>query len=432
MFRTKLVLIVLAHLAVAGGVWWTCDSEDPYARAHRMVAHGDLREALKELQATVKARPQSIEAHYRLGQLLLQLGEAVAAEKQLHYALDNGWNPEQAIPRLAQAYMAQGRHRDMLRDFQPAAMAPRLKGTILSMRALAQIAVGDVEAAQSSALEAERLLPEALDPKLALAHVALAKNDAEWAEAKAGQALAINPAAPEALLMKGQLLTRRGAREAALDVLDDAIRLNPNILLVRLERANSLIGLGRDEAAREDVDFVLKAEPLSVLGNYLETVLQARAGDFLLADLALGRIHRQLDQFPLGWFYFAVVKYNIGQGEQAAIAARRHLAANPDDPQAIKLFAQVELAGRRPAAVVECLSAAARQGLADGEMFDLLGRAQLLAGAPMPAIDSFQRAAALTRDNADIVRRLESVRVSTVDAGGAGTYSVSALAASRK
>jgi predicted Zn-dependent protease len=188
-------------------------------------------------------------------------------------------------------------------------------------------------------------------------------------------------------------------------------------LPVRLERANSLIALDRNAEAREDVDFVLKAEPLSVVGNYLETVLQVRAGDFMLADLALSRIYRHLDQFPLGWYYFSVVKYNIGQAEQAAVTARYFLAANPDDPQAIKLYARVELAGRRPDGVVKLLARAADAGLADAEMFDLLGRAHALTRAPVRAIENFQRAAALTEDKADIMQRIQSIRFSTVDAG---------------
>ena len=418
----RYILIVLAHLAVPGGLWLTYGIADPLLLSRQMLAHGDLRDALRQLQAVVKRAPNGIEAHFRLGALLLQLGEPIAAEKHLRFARENGWEPREVYPRLAQAYLQLGRYRDVLREFVIETMPPGQQVVMLSLRAMAQLRLGDADAAVASALEAERMAPDGLPPKLALAHIALARNDPAYAEVKVDQALALNALAPEAMLLKGQLLNRKDDRGGALAVFEDAIRMNPNLLAVRLEHANTLMAAGRGSEARVDVDFVLKAEPGSPVGNYLDAVLCVRAADYLGADLALTRIRQEVPQFPLGLYYLALVKYHLGQGEQAVQAAGRHLLAHPDDPQAVKLYARVELTVHRPAGAITRLVAAVNAGRGDGEMLDLLGRAYMQSREPVKAIQSFERAAMLVGDDdpalrrVDILRRLESIRFTTVDA----------------
>ncbi len=127
-----------------------------------------------------------------------------------------------------------------------------------------------------------------------------------------------------------------------------------------------------------------------------------------------------LGQFPRGFYFMAITKYNEGQGEQVgADAASHYLAHNPNDPDAIKLSARIELASRRFPHAIEILNRALDIGQADADILDLLGRAYSLNGQPVQAIQTLQRAAALAPDNAEILTRLASIRMGMGDVSGA-------------
>jgi putative PEP-CTERM system TPR-repeat lipoprotein len=419
----KLLLILLPVLALAvisGGVWWKYGrNRDPFASAQVMIEKGDLHGALLELRTIVKNTPQNVTAHFRLGQVELQLGDAVAAEKDLRQARDMGFDARSVNLLLAQSYMAQSKYKELLREFSSQGLPPEQASPLLIMRAASQLATGDNAAAQASAVEAERLLPNSVEAQLNSARIALALHDYTGSEQKADRALSINPRSSDALLLKGQLLNLKGDRIRAIEQFDAAITANPNSLSARLERANALVASGEDAKAREDVDAALKIAPNSALAIYLRGVLLARAQDFPGADAALTRLGQMLGQFPRGFYFMAITKYNEGQGEQAADAASHYLVRNPNDPDAIKLAAKIELASRRYPHAIEILSKALDIGQADAEILDLLGRAYSLNGQPAQAIQTLQRAAALAPDNAEILNRLAAIRMGMGDVNGA-------------
>ena len=419
----KLLLILLpvfALVVVGGGLWWRYGRvQDPFAHAQLLMDKGDLQGALLELRGIVRVNPQNVTAHFRLGQVELRLGDAVAGEKELRQARDMGFDAHSVNPLLAQAYMAQGKFKELLREFSPQGLPPDQASQLLIMRAAAQLATGDYPGAQTSATEAERLMPQSVDAQLNSARIALALRDQSGAEAKVQRALSINPKSGDALLLKGQLQNLRGDRVGAISTFGEAIAASPNLLAARLERANSLVASNEDAKAREDVDAVLKLQPNSALAVYLKGAILARAKDYTGADAELTRLGSYISQFPRGFYFLALVRYNLGQGEQAADAASHYLAHNPNEPDAIKLAASIEIAGRRYSNAIKILNRSLDLGQADAEVLDLLGQAYSLNGQPAQAVQSLERASALAPDNVGILMRLASVRMAAGDSAGA-------------
>jgi cellulose synthase operon protein C len=419
----KLLLILLPLLVIGmlgGAVWWKYGrARNPLAAAQQMIDRGDLRGAQLELRNAVRLDPQNSSAHYRLGVVQLRLGDPVAAEKELKTARDQGFDTRATNLPMAQAYMQQSKFKEMLRDFPVQGLPPDQAAPILVLRSLAQLSLDDQTAATASAAEAERLMPQFPDAAIASARAAIARRDFPGAEQKTDRALQINPRSTDAMVLKGQLLNVKGDRTRALESFDAALALNPNLVAARLERANILVITGQDARAREDVQAVLAIEPRSAMATYLQGVLQVKAEDYAGADASLTKLGPTLTRFPRGLLYQAIAKYNLGQAEQASEAATKFLARNPDDPDAVKLFARVELAGRRTAKAIEVLSKAASSGNADADTLDLLGRAYALAGKPEQAVQSMERAVALAPGNADILTRLASIRMNTGDSAHA-------------
>jgi putative PEP-CTERM system TPR-repeat lipoprotein len=415
-----LLLPVLALVVVGGGMWWRYGRvQDPFAHAQLLMDKGDLRAALLELRNIVRLNLQNVTAHFRLGQVELLLGDPVAGEKELRQARDMGFDAHSVNPLLAQAYMAQGKFKELLREFSPQGLPPDQASQLLIMRAAAQLATGDYPGAQTSAAEAERLMPQSVEAQLNSARIALALHDLSGAETKVQRALSINPRSAEALLLKGQLQNLRGDRVGAIRSFGDAIAIAPNLIAVRLERANALVASNEDAKAREDVDAVLKVAPNSALAVYLKGAILARAKDYAGADVQLTKLGSYIGQFPRGFYFQALVKYNLGQGEQAASAASHYLAHNPTEPDAIKLAAAIEIAGRRYSNAIKILNQALDLGQADADVLDLLGQAYSLNGQSTQAVQTLERAAALAPDKVSILMRLASVRMATGDSAGA-------------
>jgi putative PEP-CTERM system TPR-repeat lipoprotein len=419
----KLLLILLpvfALVIIGGGLWWRYGRiSDPFAHAQMLFDKGDLQGAVLELRNIARVNPQNVTAHFRLGQVDLRLGDPVAAEKELRQARDMGFDARSINPLLAQAYMTQGKYKELLREFSPQGLPPDQASPLLIMRAAAQLATGDNAAAQTSAAEAERLMPQSVDAQLNSARIALALHDLNGAETKVQRALSINPRSGEALLLKGQLQNLRGDRVGAINTFGEAIAAAPNLLSARLERANALVASSQDAKAREDVDAVLKVAPKNALAVFLKGVILARAKDYAAADVELTRLGSLIAQFPRGFYFLALVKYNLGQGEQATSAASHYLARNPNEPDAIKLAASIEIASRRYANAIQILTKALDLGQADADVLDLLGQAYSLNGQLPQAVQTLERAAALAPDNPGILMRLASVRLATGDSAGA-------------
>jgi putative PEP-CTERM system TPR-repeat lipoprotein len=423
MFKKIFVgLVVLAVLAGGGGVAWfkLMRPVDPFAAAKAAMDRGDIRAAQIELRNTVRSDPNNAEAHFRLGVVQLRMGDAASAEKSLRQARDNGFDPKPIMPLLAQTYMAQGKFKELLRDFPVDKVPQDQMGQMLLMRGLAHLQLGEMDPAMSAFQEAERAAPQSPEPMLAVARVLMARRDFAGAEARVDKALTVNAKSADALVLKAQLLNLRGDRRNALSALDSAVQVAPGMIAARLERANLLVALGDDAKAREDVTTVLRMEPRSAGAIYLQSVIQARAREFAAADVGLTQIQNILGRFPRGYYFQAVVKFNLGQAEQANEAATRFLQRNPNDPDGIKLLARIHMAAQRPDQAAELINKAMADGVKpDGEMMDLLGRAYAQAGKSELALAALEKAVALAPDNADILTRLAAIRLGLGDAAGA-------------
>jgi putative PEP-CTERM system TPR-repeat lipoprotein len=417
-----LALIVLGLLAGGGGVAWFkfMRPVDPFAAAKAAMERGDIRAAQIELRNTVRKDPNNAEAHFRLGVVQLRMGDPVSAERSLRQALDNGFDPRPVRPLLAQTYMAQGKFRDLLRDFPADTLPPDQKGQMQVLRGMAHLQLGELDQAFQNFTEAERAMPQAAEPVLAAARVLMARRDFAGAEARVDRALTLNAKSADALVLKAQLLNLRGDRRNALSALDSAVQFAPGMLAARLERANLLVALGDDAKAKEDVTAVLRMEPRSAGGIYLQSVIAARAREFAAADAGLTQIQNILGRFPRGYYFQAVVKFNLGQAEQANEAATRFLSRNPNDLDGLKLMARIHMAAQRPQEAIDVLVKAEEEGVKpDGEMLDLLGRAYAQSGRPQLALPVLERAAEIAPDNADILTRLAAIRLGLGDAAGA-------------
>ena len=415
--RWLIALFVLMLIGAAGAGWYAfLRPENPMVIARRLMESGQLQAARAALRDIVAANPASVDAHFRLGSQHLRLGDPVAGSKELRIARDMGMAPAQVSPLLAQAYLGQQLYKELLEEFPTGGLPPPEAANLLTLRAMAQLALDDKPGATKSVELAAELAPESVDVAIAAARVAYARNDREAADREIDRALDLNPLSGEALSLRGLIATDRGDTAKALEAYDAAMVADPSLLNTRLNRANLEVNLGLDAQAKLDVDFILADQPENATALYLRGVLLARAKDFRGALTVLQRIDPLLAEFPRGLFILALVKSNLGQGAQAMEAATKYVARNPADLDGVKLLTQMYLAAGQVDKAIELLSNTTAQGRADADILYSLGQILIRTGQKQIAVQRLEQALALAPNNKDISALLAKTRAQTAGA----------------
>jgi putative PEP-CTERM system TPR-repeat lipoprotein len=396
------------------GLWPLAAHADDLAAAHESLKKGDLHTAEVELRKAVRADPHNAEAHYWLGWVSLEAGDPLAAEREAEAAQQRGYDAQPTMRLLGQALLQQGKFNDLLQTMQPGGKDVALDAAILVLRGYALMGANRGDAAQAAFEDARKKAPHSVDPLLGLSRLALTRRDLAGARAKIDAALALQPNSPEALLARGQVLRMTGDAPGALAVLDHLLDGQPSMadmVQARLDRATLEIDLNRIDAANADIAAVVKAVPTSAQAIYLQAAVAMRGRDYRRADELLQRITALLGRIPRGYYLLALVKEQLGQPEQALTAARAFKARAPDDPDAFKIVARIELDKRRPDLVVETLSPLVASGKADAETYRLLGNAYALGGRGEEAVRAFQQAHALAPNDIDMEATLASMHM---------------------
>ncbi len=416
--RTLPRAALLAPLLMAG---WGADPAQAQAeaRAAAAAARGDLRAAQIEWRNAVREAPQDAARRAALARVSIELGDGETAEREARAALEHGWDPSDGTALLMRAFLVNGRHDDLLREFpQPGPDLGEAGGQVAAGRALAHLVRRELEEARAAVSLARQLAPRAVEPELAASALAQADGDRAAAEAAADRALALNADSIEAIARKATLLFDRGEPREAVAQLDRALGLVPGGASLRLRRAEALLALGEIDRARADIEAGLRALPGSTVGNYLNAMLHGRTENWAAADAALQRLGASLGQFADGFLLQATAKRALGQTAQAEDAARRHLARRPDDPRAARLLASIEIESNRPRDALATLTAMAARGRADAPSLDMLGRLQAVAGLRREAVTSFEAAHERAPQDAGILARLAAARLAVGDLAG--------------
>lgn len=413
MRQKTLALLLLAGWSVtAPGVAWA----DYLGDARQALQKGDVRAAQIHLRNAVKSDPQNAEAHYQLARVSLELGDAVAAEREAKAARDRGYDAQKVVPVLAQAYLAQNKTREILAEFTPGNRDPQFDAEILVIRGYAQAAQRDLTAAQASFEQARTLAPNSTKPLLAAARLAASRNDLAGALKATDEALALDAKSAELLILKSQLLRAKGDTQGAMEAIEAAVKASPDLMAARLERASAFMALNKTAEAKKDLDAVLAANQNNPQALYLQAVLAAQAKDYQAADAILTRIAPAMQAIPRAYFLQALVKRNLNQGEQAEEAASRYVSRVPDDLQGVKLLAALQLQKRQAAPAIATLNDAARRGHADAQIYDMLAQAYTLAERRDEAVQSLEKAAALAPEDPGMRTRLAAARMGAGDA----------------
>lgn len=416
--RFVATLIVFTCGAQLGGCDWFIDADKRIARAEQHVAAGDDRGALIELQNAVRSEPDNVRAHLMLADISLRLGDPRSAEKELAQAIAHGAPAEQAAELQAKARLALGQLRPLIEqlDSRQIALSEPSRSTY---RGLALLGLNELEPASKAFREAL-----ASDPKWAPARVGLAEALAAQRQSDAGLAelatvLDADSNNASAWLVRGRILAQQGQFKPAVAALD-AAREHAAGQLSGAQYSAVLAGLTEAQLASGDVEAaqkthaeLLKRAPGSPFTGLLAARIAMVRQDYTTAVAESQKVVTAVPELTAAKFLLGAALLAQGNLNQAEVQLSQVVRQTPENMEARKLLARVNLQLQRPDMAMQVLLPAQQSQAADPDLDALLGWANLQRGDNPAAIALLERSVAAQPANTGLKLDLAMTYISS-------------------
>ncbi|AVR96867.1 PEP-CTERM system TPR-repeat protein PrsT [Pseudoduganella armeniaca] len=389
----RTILSALPLLLMLGACSRTPPADDLVADARRYRDKGDTKAAIIQLKNAVQQQPDNAEARLLLGQLYVDSGDMLSAEKELRRARDAGAAPAPVLAALGRALLAQGQYERALAE-----TANATEPAALALRGQALLGLGRTGDARSAFEEALRRQPGLVEATLGLARLALAGGDSAQARQLTEQAIKASPASVDALRLRGDLQRADGKRDAARAAYEQIVAQKPNNVQALVDLANLDIEAGRFKEARTRIAQARKAQPNSLLIFYSQALLDFREGQFKTALEQLQQVLRAVPDHMPSVLLAGAVELALGANSQAERYLNQFLQANPGNAYATKLLATVALRNGMPGDALKLVQPLLKATPDDVELLALAGEAEMRARHFNQAAQHFQKASALRPD----------------------------------
>lgn len=374
-------------------------ADDRLAQAQALAARQDSAGALVAVKALLQQKPEMAEARLLLGRLLLERGQAAAAEAELQRALGLGLAPTRVMPLLAEAMLRAGHEAALVARLGPqnlpdAPAQARLKTAL----AEAQARLDQGTAARDSLSAALRAQP-GHGPALRLqARLAAAGGDLAGALAQLQQLVAAQPGDAEAWVLLGHLQVHQQTEPAlaqALAAYRQALTLQPDHVGAHVALVSMHLARNDLEAARTQFAQMQKQLPRHPRTLQFEGELALAQGDLPRAQTLFQQLLRAMPDQPQVLQSAAMVELRLNAPAQAEQLLTRAMALAPGSAALRRLAARTQLAQGQTSRALALLEPLAGEGSSDADALTLAAQARLMAGEVPAAAALFKRAAAL-------------------------------------
>lgn len=402
----KLILpLLLLFSAVAG-----CDSlteEDYVNRARAHLAEGRDNAAVVELKNALAMNPDNMLARWLLGEIHLDHGRFADAAKELAAARRLGVADDSTLPLMARAWLGEGDLANV-KQLQTTGLSAKAKSQVLAAQAAAQMAEGELNAAERSVQEALASDPDSTEAKTEQARLVAATNDVERA-IELLQTLGTEHSYVPAWALLGDLEKKQGKLEAAEAAYDKTIELRKANTMELLKRGLLRIQMAKYAEAQADIEQVKRRLPKHFEANYGLGVihfLNERYGEALpLLEASVA----DNDNFMPAIFYLAATHLKLGNAAEAERLAARVVAQLPNAIAGRKLLAQIRFAEGNYTEVAELLKPVVSTTPDDAAAINMLAAAYLRQGKNEEAFYLYEKLVELEPESAQAYLRLGGV-----------------------
>lgn len=406
-FTKRVLGLSVGALCFSAAVFAAEDVAALVSKAKASYSSGDYRTTVIHLKNALQQSPQAAEARLLLGQTYLKMLDAPAAEQEFKKAIQQGASKSDVAPLLAQAYLMQGKPKQVLSDITlNKSDTPKRQAEILALQ-------GDAHLMNRAQAEAEKNYKQALelDPLaegglLGTARLALLKGERQQAATFVEKTMRQYPNSADALVLNGVIAQQQGDKEKALQSFIKALKIEPANLQALLGKAELEAAGEKFDVALADVDQVLKFAPGHPTANYLKAEIHFKRKEFDQSKNTLSQVLKVAPNHLQSQLLLGMVHYVQGNLEQAEYYLAGFSKSVPNHLPARKALARVYLSLKKPQRAVETLDVAVEKNDKDAQLLALLGSAYLQAGESKRGGEYLQRAADIAPDEGAIRAQL--------------------------
>jgi putative PEP-CTERM system TPR-repeat lipoprotein len=361
----------------------------------------DIPGAIIQLKNALQIDKNMLPVQVLLGKALLANGEAAAAEVALNEALRLGVDRTEVVVALANAYVGQGKQRQMLDQpqFSTAGLPPTVQMQLSLVRASAMADLGDARGALAAIESARAIDPRWPDTWLAEVSVRIRARQFAQAQTAIERALSLAPDSPEAWYQRGAVAHVQGDLKQALTAYDKALQLDGRHVEARVARTGLRIDNAQFREADADVTELRRVAPREPRGAYMQALLAEREGKKEAVNKALSEVTNLIDPVPLEFIRYrpqllmlnGLAHFGLGQRDKAKSYLESFQKVQGNSAVS-KLLAQLYLEEPDVARAVSVLEGYVAAQPADSQALTLLASAYMAQGRHNRATNLMQEA----------------------------------------
>jgi putative PEP-CTERM system TPR-repeat lipoprotein len=385
-----------------------------FEKAQSYTEKGDINSAVIELKNAIRTDGENVDARFQLAVIYLAQGDAAGAEKELRAAMSRGYDENKVIPLLAQAYILQGRQKELIEDFGTSSLEGEAQGVLSVRRAQAYLMLKQIDNVKNELERAKGASPDLAEIYVVESWVLQGENDLEGAEAAVDIGLSKSDKSQEAFMQKAELRRLQNDLDAAVEFATKALEINPYRREARVTRGLALAGLNEVEKALEDAETLIERNANDPFAAFLKGWGLSRNGDSEagLAALAEGQ---GIDSFVPALYLSAELHLRSGQLEQARAKIEKFLMRSPGSRRGILTSAAIYYQAGDFDAAVDILEPLYEQNKEDSALVSLLAYAYEQAGEPARAAALFDKASELAPEIEELQFRSAQAKINSGD-----------------
>jgi cellulose synthase operon protein C len=386
-------LLLSLLLAACGGD----NTASLLASAKEYLAKNDGKAAIIQIKNALQKNPNSAEARFMLGSVLLDGGDVSAAEVEFRKALELKQSPELALPQLAKAMLGQGQFKKVIDEFSKTTMASAQATADLQMSlATAYAALGKNDLSQAALTASLAAEPSFAPALLAQARQKAVARDFDGAIAGADDVIAKAPKSFEAWKLKGDILYFLKNQPAdALAAYRKVVEIKPDILLGYNGILTILLAQNNLTEAAKELEQLKKIAPNHPQSKYLQAQLAYQQRDFKLARDLSQQLLKIAPDNPRGLQLAGAVELQLNSLLQAEALLAKAVQSAPDLVLARRLLILTYLRSGQPAKALAALAPSLNKETVDPENYSVAGEVYLQNGDIKKAEEYFTKASKL-------------------------------------
>jgi len=404
----KRIISALLALLLVGcdGLFSDVSDAEYVSRAQTFLDEGKLKSASIELKNALAKNSDNAQARWLLGRLYVEIGNGLAAEKELNKARNLGVNDDSVMPLLLRAMLLQGDNASVLEQDINSVTSNNIVAELMASRGLAYAFQKKLDKAGhelDAALLKEPDLPYVLTAR---ARLSVINNNPAEARNYLEKALAQNNTyAPAWSLIAGLTPVKEGA-EKAIDAYTKAINNRFNNADDLVKRSLLYIQLKRFEDAQNDLSMLEARFPQRIDAAYVQGVLYYLQKQLPEAQASFELVLNNNNNEMRTVFYLGATHFLQGNYEQAKDYLSRCVAAVPNYIPARMLLAQIKLRDREFAAAEALVRPVVKSKPENVPALNILANALIKQGDTSEAVEILEKLVKLQPNTAEPRTRL--------------------------